>query len=233
MKYKTTPRVIIILLSFSFLVMLNWPIAAQQQAGPKAQPKPSEHNKSIALDNTAQMTDIHDIKKLEKIGFNPVLLWYAAMGAVILALLIAVFLFWKKRQKKKIPEVVASISPEEAALNSLAELQDLMLSNGKQFYFRLSMILREYIRHRFGMDAPEMTTEELLPKIAEIKLVSDLSRGVRDFVHASDPVKFAGRTAEIETMQLHFEFVRDFVKKTTPASADEIGITAADSEANP
>jgi len=205
-----------ILLSFSFLVMLSWPLYAQQQAGPKARTKPSEQNESTPLDNTAQMADIQDIKRIEKIGFNPALLGYAAMGAVTLALLTAVFLLWKKQQKKKIPEVVASISPEEAAVNSLAEFQDLMHSNGKQFYFRLSMVLREYIRQRYGMDAPEMTTEELLPRIAEIKLERDLDRGVRDFVHASDPVKFAGRPPEIETMQLHFEFVRDFVKKTTP-----------------
>lgn len=198
------------------IVLLHSSLWAQQQAGTKAQPKPAEHNQSKTLDNKIQMTDIHDIKPLEKIGLNPMLLWYAAMGAVILALLTAVFFFWKKRQKKKITEVVATLSPEEAALKSLAGLQDLMLADSKQFYFRLSMILREYIRHRFGMDAPEMTTEELLPKIAEIKLKSDLDRGVRDFVHASDPIKFAERTAEIETMQLHFEFVRSFVRQTTP-----------------
>ena len=95
------------------------------------------------------------------------------------------------------------------------------------------MILREYIRNRFGMDAPEMTTEELLFKMAEIKLERDLDQGVREFVYASDPVKFAGQTAEKESMQLHFEFVKDFVGKTTPASGDEFEIIAADSETNP
>ena len=198
------------------MVLLHSPLWAQQQAGPQAQPKPAEQSKGTTLDNALQMTDINDIKPSEKIGVNPALLWYAAMGVVILAVLTAVFLFWKKRQKEKIPEVVAALSPEEAALNSLVELQELMHSNGKQFYFRLSMIFREYIRQRFGMDAPEMTTEELLPRIAEIKLASDLDRGVRDFIHASDPVKFAERTAEMETMQLHFEFVRSFVRQTTP-----------------
>ena len=86
---------------------------------------------------------------------------------------------------------------------------------------------------RFGMDAPEMTTEELLPRITEIKLENDLDRRLRDFVHASDPIKFAARTAEMETMQQHFEFVREFVKKTTPAPADEIETAAVGSETNP
>ena len=215
------------------ILLLPSPLWAQTQTGSETRPKAVEQNKSIDLDNTSQMTDINDIKALEKIGFNPALLGYAAMGAVILALLTVIFLFWKNHGKKKIPEVIAVVSPEEKALNALAELPDLMRSNGKQFYFRLSMILREYIRNRFGMDAPEMTTEELLFKMAEIKLERDLDQGVREFVYASDPVKFAGQTAEKESMQLHFEFVKDFVGKTTPASGDEFEIIAADSETNP
>ncbi len=215
------------------IILLQNPTWAPAQTGAEVRSKAAEQNKSTAINNVIQMTDIHDIKVIENVGVNPALLGYAVMGAVILVLLTAIVLFWKKQQKKKIPEVVASISPEEHALNALAELQDLMRSNGKQFYFRLSMVLRVYIRHRFGMDAPEMTTEELLSKIAELKLESDLDRGVRDFVHASDPIKFAGQTADIEVMQMHFDFVRSFVKRTTPPPIEAMEISAAGSETNP
>lgn len=233
MRYKTTPRIMTILLSLSLLVMLVRPINAQQQAGPTAPTKAADKNQSTALDNTSHMTDINNIKPPEQIGFNPALLWYAISGLILLALLAGLLLYLKKRRKKAIPEVFAAVSPDEAAFNAINALQDLMHTNGKQFYFQLSMILREYIGQRFSVGAQEMTTEELLPKIAEIELPRDLDLGVRNFVRASDPVKFAGRPPEIEIMQRHLEFVTDFVRKTTPASTDETEITATDKETNP
>jgi len=164
-----------------------------------------------------QLTDINDIKPLEKFGINPALFWYAALGIIILMLIAAVLMYRKKRQKN-IPEVAASISPDEDALNQLDHLQPLMNLDVKVFYFKLSMILREYIWRRFGIEAPEMTTEELLPKIAELKLEQGLAQGVREFAYASDPVKFAEQPAAVETMKRHLEFVRSFVEQTTPVN---------------
>ena len=163
------------------------------------------------------MDDIHDIKSLEKYGINPAMFWYGVLGFIIVVLAAVILMYWKK-QKKTILEVEASISFEEAALNMLDDLHALMDSDVKELYFRLSMILREYIWHRFGVGAPEMTTEELLPRIAELKLDSRLLQGAREFVRAGDPVKFAEQPAETETMQRHLEFVRSFVKQTTPVS---------------
>jgi len=69
------------------------------------------------------------------------------------------------------------------------------------------------------MNATEMTTEELLPRVAELKLESDLVRGVREFVYSSDPIKFSGQPADMKNMKRHFEFVKNFVKKTALISA--------------
>jgi len=195
------------------LLVLSLP-GTVPQAVPNPPTDPPANNKSNTLDNTVQMDDIHDIKSLEKYGINPALFWYGVLGFIIVVPAAAVLMYWKKR-RKTILEVEASISPEEAALNMLDDLHALMDSDGKAFYFRLSMILREYIRHRFGVGAPEMTTEELLPRIAELELDSRLLQGAREFVRAGDPVKFAEQSAETETMQRHLEFVRSFVNQTT------------------
>ncbi len=205
-------RKVIFLLCLGLLV-LSLPGTASQ-AVPNTPADPPANAKSNTLNNTVQLDDIHDIKSLEKYGINPALFWYGVLGFIIVVLAAAVLVYRKKR-RKTILEVEASISPEEAALNMLDDLHTLMDSDGKKFYFRLSMILREYIRHRFGMGAPEMTTEELLPRIAELELDSRLLQGAREFVRAGDPVKFAEQPAETETMQRHLEFVRSFVKQTT------------------
>ena len=198
------------------LLVLSQPGAALQTV-PNTPTDPSAKTKSNPLNNTVQMNDIHDIKPLEKNGINPALFWYGVLGFIIVVLAAAILMYWKK-QKKTILEVEASISPEEAALNMLDDLHALKDSDGKAFYFRLSMILREYIWHRFGVGAPEMTTEELLPRIAKLELDSRLLQGVREFARIGDPVKFAEQPAEAETMQRHIEFVRSFVKQTTPVS---------------
>ena len=195
------------------LLVLSLPGTAVQ-AVPNTPTSPPVNNESYTLNNTVQIDDIHDIKALEKYGINPALFWYGVLGFIIVVLTAAVLMYWKKR-RKKILEVEASISPEEAALNMLDDLHALMDSDGKKFYFRLSMILREYIRHQFGVGAPEMTTEELLPRMAELELDGRLLQGAREFVRAGDPVKFAEQPAATETMQRHLEFVQSFVQQTT------------------
>jgi hypothetical protein len=194
------------------LLVLSLPGTAPQ-AVPNTTTDPPANTKSNTLDKTVQIDDIHDIKALIKYGINPALFWYGVLGFIIVVLAAVILSYWKK-QKKTILEVEASISPEEAALNMLDDLHALMDSDGKEFYFRLSMTLREYIWHRFGVEAPEMTTEELLPRIAELELDSRLLQGAREFVRAGDPVKFAEQPAKTETMQRHLEFVRSFVKQT-------------------
>ena len=195
------------------LLVLSLP-GTTPQAVPNPPTDPPANTKSNALSNTIQIEDIHDIKALVKYGINPALFWYGVLGFIVVVLTAAILMYWKKR-RKTILEVEASISPEEAALNMLDDLHALMDSDGKKFYFRLSMILREYIRHRFGVGAPEMTTEELLPRMAELELDSRLLQGAREFVRAGDPVKFAEQPAETETMQRHLEFVQSFVQQTT------------------
>jgi hypothetical protein len=208
-------RTIIFFLCLGLLLLSLPGIAPQAVANTPTDPP--ANTKSKTLNNIVQIDDIHDIKSLEKYGINPALVWYGVLGFIIIVLAAAILMYWKK-QRKTILEVEASISPEETALNLLDDLHALMDSDGKKFYFRLSMILREYIWHRFGMGAPEMTTEELLPRIAELELDSRLLQGAREFLRAGDPVKFAEQPAVTETMQRHLEFVRSFVTQTTPVS---------------
>lgn len=165
------------------------------------------------------MTDIHDIKPLESLGINADVFLYIVLGVLFLALLGAAVMYLKRRKKKRL-EFVDLISPEDAAMNSLESLPGLMNSNGKHFYFQLSLILREYLKKKFHIDATQMTTEELLPRIADLKFESDLFRGFREFVYSSDPIKFAGQPADMKNMKRHLEFVKHFVKMTTQISAN-------------
>ena len=66
----------------------------------------------------------------------------------------------------------------------------------KIFYSGITDTLREYIEHRFGVDAVEMTTAEIF---SELKGSRDIPEDIRDEVKAlfekADMVKFAKHTA--------------------------------------
>ncbi|MFZ5569885.1 MAG: hypothetical protein ACOZF0_05750 [Thermodesulfobacteriota bacterium] len=162
------------------------------------------------------MNDIHDIKPLVRIGYPLEYIRIIAWGlaaAVLLALVIAGIRWYRGRTKpgKGVPPPVP---PHESALQQIQALAQLADLAGREFYFRLSAVLRAYIQGRYGIDAPEMTTEELLPKITQLKLDRNLERGIKDFLTWSDPVKFAGISADRNRMRSDLDFAEGFVRKT-------------------
>ena len=169
------------------------------------------------------LTDILDIKPPEAIGIGQqwlVYLLYGLLGLLAVVLIRAAVRWWRKRNpvdKVQIPEEPAHIR----GLRLIRELEHEADLDPKPFYFRISVIFREYVKAQFNIDALEMTTEELLPRIRELDLDSGIFWGVREFTQTADPVKFADRVAGREKMRRHLEFVRSFISETRPRAGDE------------
>ena len=92
----------------------------------------------------------------------------------------------------------------------------------KEHFYRLSSILRTYVEARFGLAAPDMTSEEFLEATAESSVLPASHRdSLREFMRVSDLAKYArfepGR-AEIDST---LEAARRFVLDTPPVPADE------------
>lgn len=172
---------------------------------------------SGAPEETSSMTDIFDIKSsVPYPGYPAYVKWLvgALLGILLLVILLLAISFYKKKRlnenKKPLP-----VPPDKAALTALRKIRGLMNAAGKDFYFALSMILRAYIDGRFGINAMDMTTEELLPEIFGLDLNSELKKRARAFFRYSDSVKFANLPPERVKMEEHFKFVNSFVKITT------------------
>ena len=133
---------------------------------------------------TNVVTDIRDIKGVVAI---PIPLWWLLIPVILILVALGIWLWWRRRKPVVAPQVVRMLTPLEVALAALQQLrQDAPPAD--EFYTRLSDIIRHYIEERFGLRAPERTTEEFL---AEATLPTQQMTLLSAFLQEADLVKFA------------------------------------------
>ena len=148
-----------------------------------------------------------------------------------ISLAAAVLIWWLIRRRAKRgahqpAEVAATVfrSPEEEALEDLALLEQEKTRPPADFYFRLSAIFRRYLQRRFEIDAPEMTTEELLPRLSTPAFERETQAAIKTFLRFGDQVKFARVRPDPADITAHLGLVREMVKRFVPAPpADDSG----------
>ena len=173
------------------------------------------------------MTDIFDIKPLERFGVDPDLFkWSVAFALIVLSILILLFFLMRRRKKESLPQVATP--PDQKALARLSALEKELDMDGKIFYFTLSEILREYISGRFAIAALEMTTEELVDAMAGLAVNEDLKNKIIGLSRGADPVKFAGKPPVLERMRQDLLTAREVVKRTAP----DLSIKPAGTDSN-
>ena len=85
------------------------------------------------------------------------------------------------------------------------------------WYVELSDVIRRYIEDRFGLRAPELTTEEFLQQSGDATFLTAEDRDLLSrFLAQCDRVKFAGYQPEHEESQAALESARRFVEHTRP-----------------
>lgn len=154
------------------------------------------------------------------------------LGSLVLlmaALAIIGFYYWKKIASQKVPAAV-QLRPEEIALQELGRLlADDLLDRGeiKLFHLRISDILRHYVENRFGLKAPERTTEEFLLELSQAKsssnaVLTNHKALLTDFLTQCDLVKFAKHRPSIAESQKTVMICRDFIEKTREKEIEEL-----------
>jgi len=85
----------------------------------------------------------------------------------------------------------------------------------KQFYERITDILRHYIEHRFALRAPERTTEEFLIELQYTDVLGESDKkSIGEFLQHCDLVKFARHAPTTDQIQKTFDLVKNFIEKT-------------------
>jgi hypothetical protein len=169
---------------------------------------------------------ISDIEGVVEIPAEPSYWWlWLFPGAGI----VGGAVFWLNRRSRQAKELVRIFkSAHEIAYDRLRALikQDLVKAGKiKEFYERISDILRHYIEDRFNLRAPERTTEEFL---VELTYANVLARPEQDrlgkFLQHCDLVKFARYNPTTEQIQKTFDLVKDFIE-TTKSDEKKIDVT--------
>ena len=167
------------------------------------------------VSGTADVRDIKEAVPVLRPGYPP---WmYAAAAAAVAAVAFGIYLFVKRRRG-------AGIAParpaHEIALEALDRLRDERFVERGEFeayYVRLSAVVREYVEARFGVRAPEMTTDEFLAAAQRNRELPGVHRvALQEFLSEADLVKFARHVPSRERAERAWTAARELVETTRP-----------------
>ncbi len=152
-------------------------------------------------------------------------IWVGIIFALIVALILGIII---KRRK---PVVIAT-GPQESLqekaqrlLNTIDKEQLWQKGEVKEYYVRLTDVLRGYIEARFDTAALELTTDELIEKARTIPELQQIATPLESILRTADLAKFAKAQPlpqeHVESMQL----ARELVVATTPSSSQSTNPT--------
>lgn len=153
--------------------------------------------------------------------------WAWLLGLAVLAFLIFAYLKWYKKginpfkpEKKRLPPYEEAI----LALNNLKSQQLWQNGQHKEYYSALTDILRVYIERRFGINAVEMTTSEIMEQIKHNEEALQVKDQLSEVLEIADFVKFAKMQTLAEDNEVAFQRTLNFVEHTKPAPvAEDVG----------
>ena len=144
------------------------------------------------------------------------------LSILLLGILIAIGLIWKKRLKADVsyeerPEYLKE--PDIIALEKLDNLdQSGLLEKGeiKEFYAQLSLILREYTENSLYIRTLEMTTEEIRENRPAFPYTDDQIASYFKILSGADMAKYAKHIAALDQCSQDMVLSRNIVKETIP-----------------
>lgn len=127
-------------------------------------------------------------------------LWLIGTGLILfLSLLVLRFMRSRKAPSPGPGQSQSEISPHEEAVRALEELESATpMPSPKNFVYRLSQILRAYLKAKFRLSALEQTGEEFIREITSSPLlkevINELNLPLREFVRQGDLIKYSKNT---------------------------------------
>lgn len=162
----------------------------------------------------ANAKDLNPLKEQWKAPPN-YLLW-GAIALMVLAAIAAVIWWIRKKRRSVVETPAVTLPPEVVALAELDRIAALGLparGDYKQHYTLVVDTLRHYIERRYGVEAMDRTSFELVDALDRIRVKVD---GLSALLDEADLVKFAKFAPSVESAAHALDRAREIVINTTP-----------------
>ena len=162
------------------------------------------------------------------------------LAVLLLALAVFGVWYWRKHRKTKV-DAEGNITrgpvipPYDKAVGDLKRLrEEKMWQSGKvkEYFSSLTDIAREYIEGQFGVNAVEMTTDDILNEIKPLHFKRETYDKLKDTMEVADLVKFAKYSASTLESDTALTSMTEFVNESYAYYQEQQAKQAAENEAN-
>ena len=150
---------------------------------------------------------------------------------LLLLLLLTYFLYGRMRKNKPIlrqMNIVKRVLPHQRAMKAIEDIKAehmTVADDSKEYYTRLTDTLRVYINERYGFNAMEMTSAEIIERLMAVDDPKALDE-LRNLFLTADLVKFAKYSTHISENDANLFNAIDFINQTKqenqPAEVKEV-----------
>lgn len=148
--------------------------------------------------------------------------WYGLIGCSFLALpLLALLIYFIIRIRDNKPiirkvKVEPKLPPHQTAMKEIERIKTEKVwqkGHSKEYYTELTDALRTYIKDRFGFNALEMTSSEIIDKLLEMNDKNAMS-DLKYLFQTADLVKFAKHDPQMNENDANLINAIDFINET-------------------
>lgn len=161
----------------------------------------------------------HDVVELPFVWTARQTLWAAlALALLLVAAVLAVRLSDPRLITRRIV-VRPPTLPHVAALDDMERMKQRPETDAKAYYMQLTETLRSYIERRFGFNAREMTTSEIIGQLTATDNAEALGE-LQDILLTADLVKFAKHQTSVTEQDRSLLQALDYVQTTKLVPAE-------------
>lgn len=147
----------------------------------------------------------------------------------IIILLLCVVFYLRVRLNDNKPvlkkiRLVKKLPPHQKAMNEIEKIKSERMTSSedqKTYYTRLTDTIRKYIEERFGFNAMEMTSSEIIWRLQKSEEKDKLEE-LKELFNTADLVKFAKYTTHISENDANLVSAVDFINSTKLESQSTI-----------
>ena len=179
--------------------------------------------------DVSQMKDIHDIKPVEAVPFSlfdwlPDYWWLWLLALLLIGAGIWAYHKYYKKGINPLKPSKKRLPPYEEAMINLQNLKAAQLwqrGQEKEYFTGLTDILRVYIDRRFGINAVEMTSSQIIDTLKKNEETKAVNEQLEMILEVADIVKFANARPLADDNEVAYQRAVNFVEAARPVEEPE------------